>query len=185
MYIWAGRVTDVYLLHESCHIETGERRLFRWFEDHSVATCQCRGQLPRSHHQGEVPLQDKNMYTCTGKSWHWHTGWSQVKSNNSSLAGGSLSFSLCLNIFKWENVLGPCTVFLFPQHPEKVGKLRHMCNRPISLYNTQTPVFSALQEPLGLSREPHTFSTLTQSIVSFSLIFSSFLLIVLLSNPPC
>lgn len=48
--------------------------------------------------------------------------------------------------------------FLFPQYSEKDGKLQHMCNRPISLYETQACVISALhRSPWGLTQN-HTLS---------------------------
>lgn len=116
-----------YLLDESCYVEAGEWCLFSRFKDNSVSTCECRTELPCCHHQREVPLcvthththrgTHRDTHTHTGKRHHasdWHNGWSQIKLNNSLLLSNLLSFSLCLNIVKWENVLGTCTVFSLP-----------------------------------------------------------------------
>lgn len=50
--------------------------------------------------------------------------------------------------------------FLFPQYSEKAGKLQHMCNKPISLYNTQACVISALHRSPWGSTQNHTLSVL-------------------------
>ena len=50
--------------------------------------------------------------------------------------------------------------FLFPQYSEKAGKLQHMCNRPLSLYNTQACVISALHRSPWGSKQNHTLSAL-------------------------
>lgn len=50
--------------------------------------------------------------------------------------------------------------FLFPQYSEKAGKLQHMCNRPISLYNTLACVISALHRSPWGSTQNHTLSAL-------------------------
>lgn len=50
--------------------------------------------------------------------------------------------------------------FLFPQYSEKAGKLQHMCNRPISMYNTQACVISALRRSPWGSTQNHTLSAL-------------------------
>lgn len=50
--------------------------------------------------------------------------------------------------------------FLFPQYSEKAGKLQHMCNRPVSLYNTQACVISALRGSPWGSTQNHTLSAL-------------------------
>lgn len=50
--------------------------------------------------------------------------------------------------------------FLFPQYSEKAGKLQHMCNKPISLYNTQACVISALHRSPWGSTQNHTLSAL-------------------------
>lgn len=50
--------------------------------------------------------------------------------------------------------------FLFPQYSQKVGKLQHMCNRPISLFNTQACVISALHRSSWGSTQNHTLSAL-------------------------
>lgn len=50
--------------------------------------------------------------------------------------------------------------FRFPQYSERAGKLQHMCNRPISLYDTQACVISALcRSPWG-SAQNRTLSAL-------------------------
>lgn len=46
----------IYLLDQRCHVEAGQRRLFGRFEDNSVPTGERWTQLPRCHHQREVPL---------------------------------------------------------------------------------------------------------------------------------
>lgn len=50
--------------------------------------------------------------------------------------------------------------FLFPQYSEKVGKLQHMCNRPVSLFSTQACVISALHRSPWGSTQNHTLSAL-------------------------
>lgn len=49
---------------------------------------------------------------------------------------------------------------LFPQYSEKTRKLQHMCKRPISLYNTQASVISALYRSPWGSTQNHTLSAL-------------------------
>lgn len=50
--------------------------------------------------------------------------------------------------------------FLFPQYSEKAGKLQHMCNKPLSLYNTQACVIFALDRSPWGSTQNHTLSPL-------------------------
>lgn len=58
--------------------------------------------------------------------------------------------------------------FLFPQHSGKTGKLQHMCNRPVSLYNMQACVISALRRSPWGSTQNHTlFALLHNNSVSF------------------
>lgn len=60
--------------------------------------------------------------------------------------------------------------FLFPQYSEKAGKLQHMCNRPISLYNTQACVISALRRSPWGSTQNHTLSALLHNEQCLSLL---------------
>lgn len=52
-----GGSVIIYLLDKSSDVEAGERRLLGRLQHHRVSTCERWTQLPRCHHQREVPLR--------------------------------------------------------------------------------------------------------------------------------
>lgn len=113
-----------------------------------------------------------------GKSCNWHSGWSQVKLNNSSLLSHLLSFSLCLNIVKWENVLGTGTVFSLPTAFWESWEIAtHVRRSRIAVRHAGLCYFCLTEEPMGLGGRTAGFLlSCTISSVSFSFIFASFLI---------
>lgn len=47
----------LYLFDQRSHVEAGEGGLLGRLQDHRVPAAESRPQLPRRHHQGEVPLR--------------------------------------------------------------------------------------------------------------------------------
>lgn len=132
-----------------------------------------------SSSEGSSTVRDAGTHTSRKESGNRHTGWPQVKFNNSSLLSHLLSFSLCLNIVKWENVLGTSTVFSLPTTLWESRGSRNTCAIEPYHCTTRRPVLFLLYRGAhgAEGRTARFLHSCTISSASFSLIFSSFLII--------